>query len=56
MSVIELQTYDVTGPSVLDTTESLCQECLHKGKSFLCLIIKKGQYPAVTDCQDFTPK
>jgi hypothetical protein len=53
MSVIELQsTYDITGPlSVPD--DSLCKSCKIKGKSFLCLIIKKSQYPIVKTCDEY---
>lgn len=56
MSVIELQTtYDITGPKG-ETTSSLCSSCEIKGKSFLCLVIKKNQYPIVTDCDEYKPQ
>jgi len=55
MSVIELNTtYDITGiKSIPDN--SLCMSCKIKGKSFLCLVIKKEQYPSVTACNEYEP-
>ena len=56
MSVIELQpmsgmAYDISGPKNLPAS-SLCSSCKIKGKSFLCLVIKKAQYPVVRDCTE----
>ena len=55
MSVIELQTsYDITGPHNTPDT-SLCSSCKIKGKSFLCLVIKRTQYPLVDHCNEYVP-
>ncbi len=55
MSVIELQTsYDITGPHNAPDT-SLCSSCKIKGKSFLCLVIKRAQYPLVDHCNEYIP-
>jgi hypothetical protein len=56
MSVIELQkTYDISGPQSIPIG-SLCMQCKIRGKSFLCLIIKKEQYPIVRHCNEYIPK
>jgi hypothetical protein len=56
MSVIELQkTYDISGPQSIPNG-SLCMQCKIRGKSFLCLIIKKEQYPIVRHCDEYIPK
>ncbi len=55
MSVIELNTtYDITAPQTIPTG-SLCLSCKVKGKSFLCLVIKKEQYPVVQECNEYLP-
>lgn len=55
MSVIELQlSYDITGPQTSEQT-SLCSTCKIRGKSFLCLVIKREQYPVVQRCNEYTP-
>ena len=55
MSVIELQqSYDITGPLNAPET-SLCSSCQVKGKSFLCLVIKRAQYPLVNHCNEYQP-
>jgi len=55
MSVIELnKNYDISGPQDVPE-DSLCSSCAIKGKSFLCLVNKKRQYPVVLECDEYTP-
>ena len=47
--------YDLTEKSITQD-DSLCNSCSIKGKSFLCLINKKLNYPFIKKCNEYKPK
>ena len=56
MKITKLKlSYDLTEKSI-SKDSSLCNSCSIKGKSFLCLINKKLNYPFIKKCNEYIPK